>query len=293
MVTEHRRRGYPEEWLGLTFGKCAVWNGAAAVVAGFLAQVTADQLGDIGPFQAAVALTLLAGLAILPWQENYGEGAATASGEETASSGLADAWRVVVANRKLTLLGVVSALFEGAMYTFVFNWVPTLAGALGGFSTFAPVQGLLFSCLMAAISIGGELYNLAFRRLSVEVIGVAIFAGATLCMAIPVLCGVWGCGEGSFAAQLTAFLAFEVCVGAFQPCLATHRSKYVPDSQQSTINNLFRFPLNMLVAIGTMLSDYLPLPAVFAICVGAHAIAAISQVWLATLSRLEVKSKVS
>ena len=44
---------------------------------------------------------------------------------------------------------------------------------------------------------------------------------------------------------------FQVCVGAFQPCIATHRSAYVPDARQSTVNNLFRFPLNMLVAAGT------------------------------------------
>eukprot|EP00965_Chrysotila_dentata_P181298 5984352-Pleurochrysis_carterae.AAC.1 len=31
----------------------------------------------------------------------------------------------------------------------------------------------------------------------------------------------------------------QVCVGAFQPCIATLRSKYVPDAMQSTINNLF------------------------------------------------------
>ncbi len=54
------------------------------------------------------------------------------------------------------------------MYVFVFNWVPTLAAASGGFGAFAPVQGLLFSCLMAAISIGGELYNYAFGAAPVE-----------------------------------------------------------------------------------------------------------------------------
>ena len=39
MVTEHRRRGFPEEWIGLTFGRCAVWNGATAIVAGVAAQL--------------------------------------------------------------------------------------------------------------------------------------------------------------------------------------------------------------------------------------------------------------
>jgi len=64
--------------------------------------------------------------------------------------------------------------------------VPTLAQASGGIASFAPVQGLLFSCLMAAISIGGELYNLASHfGLSVEAIGVGIYATAAACMGAP------------------------------------------------------------------------------------------------------------
>ena len=70
-------------------------------------------------------------------------------------------------------------------------------------------------------------------------------------------------------------------MGAFQPCIASHRSKYVPDALQSTVNNLFRCPLNMLVATGTMLSDFFPLHIVFAICTVAHAAATLCQLRLA------------
>ena len=41
--------------------------------------------------------------------------------------------------------------------------VPSVARALGGFGELAPVQGLLFACLMAAISIGGEAFSLSAR----------------------------------------------------------------------------------------------------------------------------------
>ena len=63
-----------------------------------------------------------------------------------------------------------------------------------------------------------------------------------------------------------------------RPTRVAVRSKYVPDAQQSTVNNLFRFPLNMLVATGTMLSEYVDLYIVFAICAGAHLIATLTQV---------------
>ena len=166
MVTEHRRRGFPEAWIGVTFGHCAVWNGATAIVAGFAAQVAADRLGDIGPFQLAMALTALAGVLMLPWEENYGGsgpagtkkakaangraapacGGALASPREAVGA-LAGAWRTVWQSKALLLVGLVYSLFEGAMYVFVFNWVPTLANSLGGFGAMAPVQGLLFSCV--------------------------------------------------------------------------------------------------------------------------------------------------
>jgi len=339
MVTEHRKQGFPEEWLGVTFGHCAVWNGATAIAAGFVAQVAADRLGDIGPFQVAIALTVLAGVLILPWAENYGAASEITSpgppassqqasgkerrrasspkrkprsrssspsrsrqaemptgeigseiagttdekkAEKKADVGLMAAWRSVRETPALLVVGAVYALFEGAMYTFVFNWVPTLADALGGFHSIAPVQGLLFSCLMAAISIGGELYNLVFRFIEVESIGVAIFACSFLCMLVPVMCGLKGwCISTSFGLQFTAFLGFEMCVGAFQPCIATLRSKYVPDSQQSTVNNLFRLPLNLLVAAGTVLSDYLPRYQIFAICATSHVLAGLCQTPLA------------
>ena len=182
-------------------------------------------------------------------------------------------------------MGLCYSLFEGAMYVFVFNWVPTLAAASGGFGAFAPVQGLLFSCLMAAISIGGELYNYAFGAAPVEGIGVAIYASASVCMTLLVVCSCTDCGAYAFLVQFGACLGFEVCVGAFQPCIATHRSKYVPDAQQSTVNNLFRLPLNIFVAAGTMLSDHLRPHQIFVVCAAAHALATLCQLRLAWLGR--------
>merc|ERR1719362_2664180 len=72
MNSEHRKRGFPEEWVADTFGKASFINGLSAIIAGILAQVCADHLGEIGPFQAAIALTALALVFVLFWPENYG-----------------------------------------------------------------------------------------------------------------------------------------------------------------------------------------------------------------------------
>jgi hypothetical protein len=47
------------------------------------------------------------------------------------------------------------------------------------------------------------------------------------------------------------------------------------------VNNRFRLPLNMLVAAGTMLSDYLPQHQIFLMCASAHALATLCQAHLA------------
>ena len=215
--------GFPEEWIGKTFALCAVWNGATAIVAGVLAQIAADLRGDIGPFQLAICLTILAGVLLAPWEENYGHhgdidggeggrgegdrgkggrsplslddvsaftvpmlraalkerglpssgvkavlvarlrgalapsggsgsggmdgsgvggGGKESGGEESVEGGFFAAWRAVRSDRALLAVGAMYALFEGAMYTFVFNWVPTLASALGGFEQIGPERAV-------------------------------------------------------------------------------------------------------------------------------------------------------
>eukprot|EP00906_Rhabdomonas_costata_P032891 RCo046323 len=71
MVSAHRSMGFPESWLSLTFSYASMGNGAMAVLAGIIAQVASDVMGDIGPFRVAIALTVVALVLILPWAENY------------------------------------------------------------------------------------------------------------------------------------------------------------------------------------------------------------------------------
>lgn len=63
----------------------------------------------------------------------------------------------------------------------------------------------------------------------------------------------------------------------------------MPDAQQSTVNNLFRLPLNMLVAAGTVCSDWLPPSHIFLMCASAHALATLCQTHLALSVRTTKK----
>ena len=49
------------------------------------------------------------------------------------------------------------------------------------------------------------------------------------------------------------------------PVAGTLRSKYVPDSLQGAILNIFRLPLNVVVVSGTHATDVLEAPMVFSL----------------------------
>jgi MFS family permease len=165
MVSEHRKRGFKEDWIAETFALAQMGNGFMAVLAGVLAQMVADAFGDIGPFQLAIALTIIALVLVFSWEENYGGD----KNEEGKSSGSGNIFRDSLAcirnDHKVLLLGLIQSFFEGAMYTFVIMWVPTLALMVPGgkpgtqdWEKFSPGQGWIFSAMMISISIGGELF---------------------------------------------------------------------------------------------------------------------------------------
>lgn len=49
MVSEHRRRGFPEHLLSSTFALASWGNGVMAITAGFLAQMSSGRDGDAVP----------------------------------------------------------------------------------------------------------------------------------------------------------------------------------------------------------------------------------------------------
>ena len=193
MTTEHRRQGFPEEWLSRTYSMCSIINGATAILAGIVAQLLEDALGHIGPFQGAVGLTTLALLMILGWNENYGE---EQKGEHKKSSlvhQFVDGWSHTISDSRIWRIGLTQALSEGAMYTFVFMWVPTLLSLSppGGLPT-----GCVFSSLMMSITMGGLCYPvlqgfiksfLGPNTNSSEVCASIVYLLAAASMCVPVL----------------------------------------------------------------------------------------------------------
>lgn len=269
MVTEHRARGFSDAQLEKTFSLASVGSGLSAVIAGTVAQFAADILGEIGPFQLAIALTVISMLLILPWKENYGD--ENIDFKETFSNG----WTAVRGDLRVQLVGAVGSLFEGAMFTFVFMWVPVMQSIAPGGRSHLPT-GLVFSCFMMCISIGGAIYG-RLGNYEVEATSIGILLVAAASMFIPVM------AANNFLAVFSSFLIFEMCVGMWFSASASMRSRYFPNGVMSTVMNIFRVPLNILVVTGTKMTDNYSTETVFLVCGLWHLTAMLLQVWLKKL----------
>ncbi|EEY65655.1 Major Facilitator Superfamily (MFS) [Phytophthora infestans T30-4] len=249
MVTEHRRRGFANSLLGKTFAHGSEINGVVAVIAGLIAQITADVFGDIGPFRAVVIVTAIAAAFVFSWSENYGSPTKD-SREEIRKLDNSEDSRVTADSGMLAdsyALGCCYSLFEGAMYVFVFLWYPTLEAVVP--SGELP-SGLVFSSFMLCIAIGGKLFNLVDNSCVREELLLLVTATiSSISLLIPTV-------SENYQYILGGFLVFEVCVGLLSPCCATLRSKYFPKADLCTTLSLFRLPTNILVVLGTAGASY-------------------------------------
>ena len=253
-----------------------------AILAGIVSQLLEDQFGHIGPFQGAIALTVLALLLVLPWEENYGEEQGDC--DRSLYHQFSEGWKTTLTNSHIWRIGMTQALSEGAMYTFVFMWVPTMLSMdpPGGLPT-----GCVFSAMMMAITIGGMVYPplqsffsnfLTTKEKAPESCASFIYLLAAASMAVPSFCLSGETSvERTFEFVIASFLVVECCVGLFMPVAGTLRSKYVPDALQGAILNIFRLPLNAVVVSGTYATDVLEAPLVFALVCGCFLAAAVLQ----------------
>jgi len=253
-----------------------------AIVAGILAQILEDRLGHIGPFQGAIALTVLALILVLQWEENYGEEEEGQHSKSTLYQQFIDGWKMTCSDSKIFRIGLTQAFSEGAMYTFVFMWVPTLLSQdpPGGLPT-----GCVFSSLMMAITIGGVLFPplqsllgkyIVSESNAGEMSATMTYALASCSMAIPALCLAFS-ESHCMEKLLMSFILVEICVGLFLPVAGTLRSKYIPDSHHGSILNIFRLPLNIVVVLGTYATDVMETYMVFFLVSGCFMMAALIQ----------------
>jgi hypothetical protein len=251
--------------LSASFSSASYGNSVIAIGAGLLANNIASSTemtpmfsdvdkesaimfkgGYLNPFDFALCALIFCGVgAVFLWEENYGDDQGQDDdnhGDEGKSSKWHDALKnaliTTVRNRDIMLCGIISSLFEGSMYVFVFMWTPALQ-ALTEEKDSLPF-GLIFSTFMVSCMAGSSLFSLAIQKVKGEVLGVLVFAGASLAMLIATL-------SSSETIVFIMMNVFEMTVGMYWPIMGTMKGAIVPENKRAAIYNLFRIPLNFIV----------------------------------------------
>ncbi|KAL2912828.1 hypothetical protein HK105_207715 [Polyrhizophydium stewartii] len=266
MVAEHRSRGFDESLLSETFAWSTFVNGFVAILSGVIANFVVDIWGLVSPFMVSV-LFLMLSLAMIhsSWTENYG--AKTAA---SASPSFMEVVAVIRRDARIFAVGTMQFCFESAMYTFVFLWSPVLEGVVGS-GAILPF-GVIFSSFMVCMMIGSTLFKMAIERgISHETIIKYTFALAAVALLVPALT------KSEFVNNV-AFNLFEMCCGLYYPAIGSIRSKVVPEETRSTVMNIFRVPLNLIVVVILLKVDSIAPPVLFVTCASLIGVAC----WFAT-----------
>ena len=151
-------------------------------------------------------------------------------------------------SQDILLCGIISSLFEGSMYIFVFMWTPALRTLTQGKENLP--FGLIFSTFMVSCMCGSSLFSVLIGKFKGETLGVGVFAVASIAMAL--------IAKGTTdTIAFVAMLLFEMCVGMYWPIMGTMKGYIVPEDKRAAIYNLYRIPLNFIVLF-SLLTDLTP-----------------------------------
>eukprot|EP00931_Biecheleriopsis_adriatica_P033739 TRINITY_DN19563_c0_g2_i1.p1 TRINITY_DN19563_c0_g2~~TRINITY_DN19563_c0_g2_i1.p1 ORF type:complete len:567 (+),score=70.61 TRINITY_DN19563_c0_g2_i1:69-1769(+) len=269
MVSEHTcRHGFSSDLLTFMFGWKFTISYIVAIASGLVAQLSVNLFhfqhvadgsvlhagGILMPFDVATGILVFALRRITTWDENYGESGADEAGdpkESTVKAKDVPTMRMaaghIMKNTSSLCLMIAVSTFEGAMYSFVFNWTRALETQHE-----KPKHGIVFSLMMMASMCGASASTLASssmmpaRRLTMlGCLGALAFLTAAATAGTQVhIC-------------LLSFLIIEFCVGAYYPSVGLLKSEVVPESVRGATYNLYRVPLNAIV-VGLILTDLSP-----------------------------------
>ncbi|XP_070557727.1 molybdate-anion transporter-like isoform X2 [Ptychodera flava] len=285
LVYEHNARGFSSDLLSTVFSHATLGNSLAAIAAGLVAQVFADHFGYVAPFDVSFTVLMIMCFCIVTtWTENYGDV------NVSVGTSMKSALKLIKEDRKVLCLGLIQSLFEGAMYTFVLEWTPALTPPDTGDSPAGMKvpedeeeihknsipHGWIFADFMVAVMIGSAIFKILCKYASPESFMRIVLFLSSISLLMPIIV------PGNQALIFAGFIVFEICVGIFWPAMGTMRSMYVPEATRSTVMNLFRIPLNMIVIV-ILLQD-LPMVIIFRCCVAFLLVACVAQQVLFSIS---------
>lgn len=236
--------------LGKSFSTAQYGNSIIAILAGQIANKAASHAefkptsedsgfyigGYLGPFDVSlVALIVCSFLAMTLWEENYGksdDGDDDASKKSSASGALKTAYTATIRSPDILSCGVISSLFEGSMYIFVFMWTPALT-ALAKEEMGEAFEGLpfgvIFSTFMVSCMAGSSIFSIAMEKMKPEQVAVPVFGVAMVAFGIIIL-------STNATSTFLAMNLFEMCVGMYFPSMGTMKGMIVPEDKRGELS---------------------------------------------------------
>lgn len=272
LIRAHADAELPKLLLSKSFSWAAFGNSIVAILAGLIANsVVGDSTmtqvssiihigGALNPFDLALLALLTCGVgAFVLWEENYGEKDTEPSetrehegkGPGKWYNGLKDAFVTTMRNREIVLCGIISSLFEGSMYIFVFMWTPLLRAFHQSNNSHSTEKGnddaestvpmgLIFATFMVCCMTGSCVFSTLVERHSAESLATYVFGAGAVAMSMVAL----GIND---TVSFVGMNIFEVCVGMYFPIMGTMKGSIVPENKRAAIYNLYRIPLNFIV----------------------------------------------
>uniref|UniRef100_A0A7S3PZA1 Molybdate-anion transporter n=1 Tax=Chaetoceros debilis TaxID=122233 RepID=A0A7S3PZA1_9STRA len=291
LIKSHNEAGV-SSFLSKSFAVAQYGNSIVAISSGLVANKAADltKLHPIGtegtllskvyvggylvPFDLSFCALVVCGILVsILWGENYGNETQSADKEEDANkkswySDFVEAYFTTIRSKDILYTGLVSSLFEGSMYIFVFMWTPAMKALM-------PDEdipfGTVFATFMVCCMAGSSIFSTFIGSMKNEKFGVFVFSAATVAFILMTL-------ANTAITAIIAFLLFETTVGCYFPMMGTMKSAIVPENKRAAIYNIYRIPLNFIVLF-SLLTDLTPKTS-FTFCIFMLATAACLQLRL-------------
>ncbi|KAJ3015962.1 UNVERIFIED_CONTAM: Molybdate-anion transporter [Siphonaria sp. JEL0065] len=264
MISEHFSRGFSEAELSDTFAYTTFGNGLAAILSGIVANSAVDRYGLVTPFVIAIGFFGAAlVLVVFTWNENFGAQKDPTSEHSGTFGSLVQGFTVIRNDFSMFATGMTQSFFEGSMYIFIFMWSVAVE-AIVPKGTSVP-YGIIFASFMVSTMMGSVFFGFlmgAGNKWRAESILQLSLVIAVVSFILIILFE-----KNEFILNLS-FNLYEFCIGLYFPAMGTVRSQYIPESVRSSVMNIFRIPLNLIVVVILFESHSLSHSAVFTVCTG-------------------------
>jgi len=264
LISSSNSLGLSQSDLSTVLGRATLANGFVAAGAGVASNQLVAYTGSFAStFMASGLLLVVAWFVIrTTWTENYGTLDSTRSGPNVdilQGKRLLQAWKKVITEPSLLVLGFTQTCFEGSMYLFVFLWVPSLQETVPSTTTLP--LGYIFSCFMISMMLGSLLYSSVVSYFSSPVTVASSGGNKVLLLQAKLSSLVCAVGAVTFAVatgsnmehiRFWAFCVFESCVGMYYPVQGMLRGSLISNEHRATLASLFRVPLNIFVVVSLL-----------------------------------------